>query len=277
MKQDCSVESYLRSPADRRFRIRIVRETDSTSGELKREAGNGAPDGLVLIADRQSRGVGRLERPFFSPEGSGLYLSLLLRTPMPAQVLPSVTVSAAVAAAEAAEAVAGEFGEKLRIGIKWVNDLWLDGRKICGILAESRLGQDGSADWTVLGIGMNLFPPAGGFPDWIRDTAGSLFPAEIPGIRNRIAGEFLNRLGNYLEKLPETCPMSSYRSRSILDGKRIRVAPVSREGETIPALALGIGPDGGLAVRFEDGSETVLHVGEVTRIIREQENEEENR
>ena len=123
------VEKYLKTQS---LSIRVVDEVDSTNSVLKRMAAEGAPQGSVLIAERQSAGRGRMGRSFYSPPGTGLYMSLLLRPCMEAQRATLVTTSAAVAVAEAIERLAGEAAQ-----IKWVNDVLFHGRKVCGILTEA--------------------------------------------------------------------------------------------------------------------------------------------
>ena len=134
------------------FPLTVCDCVTSTNDLLRAAAAEGAPEFTVIAAQRQTAGRGRQGRAFFSPPQTGLYLSMLLRPDMPAEDALRVTPMAAAAAARAAEQCAGR-----PVQIKWVNDLLLDGRKICGILAEAQFSaQTGKPDFIVLGIGINL-------------------------------------------------------------------------------------------------------------------------
>ena len=125
------VRRLLTGPA-RRCAIDVQDSVTSTNTLLKQIAEHGGAEGMVLIAHQQTQGKGRLGRAFFSPKGTGLYLSVLLRPRFSAEEALSITTAAAVAAAQAIDAVTGEHAQ-----IKWVNDVYLRGRKVCGILTEA--------------------------------------------------------------------------------------------------------------------------------------------
>ena len=146
------IVSQLNNPQYERGLI-LGDSADSTNLKVKEMAQRGAAEGVTLIVDRQTAGRGRLGRQFHSPEG-GLYLSTLLR---PAYA-EGITCRAAVAAARAIESLCD-----LRVDIKWVNDLYVNGRKVAGILAEGILDADGALTAVVLGIGINV--GATDFPD----------------------------------------------------------------------------------------------------------------
>ena len=131
-------------------RLHCVAETGSTNDDLKAMAKDGAPHGTVLIAGTQSGGHGRMGRSFHSPEGKGMYLSVILRPGCNPNELMHLTCAAAVAACDAVERSCG-----LRPGIKWINDLTLAGRKLGGILTELGFGSDGKVSYAVIGIGIN--------------------------------------------------------------------------------------------------------------------------
>ena len=139
----------------------------STNTELIEMAKNGAKEGTVLIASEQTAGKGRTGKSFYSPEGSGVYLSILLRPDFKPEDALFLTTIAAVATAKAIESVSDKEAK-----IKWVNDVYLDNKKVCGILTESALSSDmEKLDYAVVGIGINLCPPEGGFPDDIKNIA----------------------------------------------------------------------------------------------------------
>lgn len=148
--------------------VLVLDTVDSTNTRLKREYAARKPDGFTLIARRQTAGRGRLGRTFASPEADGLYLSVLLRPSLPPEQINFITTAAAVAVCRAIESVAG-----FQPGIKWVNDILMQGRKLCGILVEAGFTGGGTLDYAVLGIGVNLrFDPAA-HPE-LRDIAGGL-------------------------------------------------------------------------------------------------------
>lgn len=249
----------------------IIKEASlpSTSAALKTLAREGAPEGTVLIAEQQTAGYGRFERAFFSPRGTGLYMSLLLRPAFSPVYAPWMTVAAAVAVAEAIEAVSGRRAE-----IKWVNDIYLDGGKAAGILTESALSADGALAYAVLGIGVDVFPPEEGFPETL-SQARAVFPSEFghdrAAVRDALAEAILARFASLYAALPETPFLESYRRRSLLTGKRVRVFDALTDAERAEtgreALVTGIGEDASLLVRYGDGTEAALRAGEVTLFL----------
>lgn len=240
--------------SERQWRIRHVAQVASTNTELKNMALSGAPDGTVLIADEQSHGHGRLGRVFCSPRG-GLYMSLLLRHTAAVGTSPLWTVAAATAAAEGCEALCGR-----PIGIKWVNDLFLDGRKVCGILAEAMTDPATGEMCTVVGFGVNITPPDGGFPAAVADVAGTLCTAAPRDARDRLAADILARFAAHTARLSARTFLEGYRARSILTGRTITFL---ENGEKRVALVHGVEDNGGLIVTVGD-TRRVLTAGEVT-------------
>ena len=148
--------------------IQVFSELDSTNQYLKELAKEGAKAGTVIIANKQSAGRGRLGRSFFSPEGTGIYMSILLRPEMELQKSVRITSMAAVAVARAIERVSG-----IEAKIKWVNDIFLNGKKVCGILTESGINAiTGTLEYAVLGIGINVGTIQ--FPEELKDIATSI-------------------------------------------------------------------------------------------------------
>ncbi len=236
------------------WRIHRVEETDSTNTQLKRMATVGAPEGTVLIADRQTDGHGRMGRTFHSP-GGGLYMSVLLRRPMAEGVSPLWTVAAAVAAAEACEQLCGE-----AVGIKWVNDLYLNERKVCGILAESMTDLATETMCTVVGFGVNITPPPHGFAAEIAHTAGALCTVAPPDARDRLAETLLSHFAAYAADLEARTFLDGYRARSVLCG---RTVTFYENGVPHIVAVQGVDDNGGLVVE-EGGVIRVLAAGEVT-------------
>ena len=254
---EAGIRRYLRHQA---LELRVLGEIGSTNAELKRLAEAGAPEGLALIAEAQTQGRGRLGRSFYSPGQSGLYLSLLLRPHVRDFSPGALTACAAVAVAEAIEVVTG-----LHTQIKWVNDLLLDGKKVCGILTEGALDcESGQLRYAVLGVGVNVCAPAGGFPEPLQEIAGALY-ADGSGaaLRCRLAAEIFDRLWDFYTKLPETGDfLTAYRARCSLLGKPIHIlAPDAPPQE---ATALAVEPDFSLLVELPDGTRQALRSGEVS-------------
>ena len=225
------------------YTVTVTEEIPSTNTALKERAD--APEGTTLIAVRQTGGRGRLGRQFHSPAG-GLYLSTLLR---PDDAV-GVTCRAAVAAARAVENLCGA-----KIDIKWVNDLYLNGRKVAGILAEGVFAPDGTLSAVVLGIGINV--GATTFPDDLQSIATSLGNEGFCLTREDVAAAFLNEL---CTALTDPNAMEEYRRRNLVVGREVTVL---RGGETYSAVAQSITDDGHLVVRTAHGMVT-LSSGEVS-------------
>lgn len=258
-EKDILTEARLRKylPADTPVSaLRVVDEIPSTNTALCALAREGAPHGTVLIAASQTAGRGRRGRSFFSPDGTGLYISVLLRPTIPAARAVRITTAAAVAAAEAIADTVG-----VQTQIKWVNDLYLDGRKVAGILTESALGADGNLAYAVLGIGINIVPPAGGFPAEIADIAGAILPAPAEDCRARLAASFLSQFFRRYGEIAQEVPayMEEYRRRCFVIGRRVEVL---RGEERYGADAISVDDDAGLVVRRDDGTREVLSSGE---------------
>ena len=241
------------------LRLQVVPVISSTNTVLKRMAEEGAEEGLCLIAEEQTAGKGRMGRSFYSPAGSGLYMSVLLQPMLKAADAVNITACAAVAVAEAIESLAA-----VQAQIKWVNDVYVEGRKVCGILTEASLDSGTAAvNYLVVGIGINIRPPEGGFPADLQKIAGSVFgEEEIPGLRCRLAAAVLDRLLGYYEHLQEKPWLEEYRKRSLVTGKEIRVLMPGKEPEN--GTAIGIGDDFSLLVQMEDGTLRRLNSGEVS-------------
>ncbi len=238
--------------------VRAFETLDSTNNELKKLAAAGAPEGTVVIANEQTSGRGRLGRSFASAPGAGIYMSLLLRPEGGAGCAASLTAVCAVAVSRAIEKVCG-----VPVDIKWINDLYLSGRKICGILCESAVKQDGCL-YTVAGIGLNVTTRTEDFPPELRDKAGSLYTQtgmtyERGALIAAILAE-LDALYTSWQAEPGVC-LKEYRKRCIVLGAPVTV--ISPEGE-YEAAAEDISPDYGLVVRLHDGRRRTLHSGEIS-------------
>lgn len=243
----------------------IVFDTlSSTNTYAKELAAKGAANGTIVIAEYQTGGKGRLGRRFESPSGVGLYMSVIIRPVFDISLAPMITSAAAVAAAEAVEKLCGA-----DICIKWVNDLYLNGRKICGILTEAALNPNlRKLDYAVIGIGINVRKCE--FPDEIKDIATSI-EAETGKIidRNKLCGEILSRLEYYIMNIEKKSHLGEYRRRELLTGNHITA---NTGGEAVEGYAVGIDDNANLILRLSDGSEKSLVSGEANlcRIKRRQ-------
>ena len=246
-----------REPGMEGIEIDLRGEVTSTNTVLKELAEQGRPEGLVLIAQSQVKGKGRLGRSFYSPQGQGLYMSILLRPELPAEDSLAITTAAAVAVAEAVSRVTGR-----QAMIKWVNDVYLEGRKICGILTEAAIDfENGKLNYAVLGIGVNILEPPGGFPPEISETAGALYREEAPAdTRTRLAAEILNCFFGFYRALPEHSYMDAYKKLSLLTGLEITF---QQGQETWEGTVLGIDNEARLVVRLDSGEEKAFSAGEV--------------
>ena len=254
-----SEEGIRRHLRHQELKLRVYRSITSTNTMLKTLAAEGAPSGLALIAGEQTAGRGRMGRSFYSPPGTGLYLSLLLRPAMRAEEAVCLTACAAVAVAETLEDLSGR-----ETCIKWVNDVIMDGRKVCGILTEAGVDcENGMMNYVIIGSGVNLRAPEGGFPAELRSIAGAAFEAEeIPELRCRMAAGILDRLMEYAAEPAAPGVFAAYRRRSLVLGQAINILTPGRE--PVPAVALDLMEDYSLLVRYADGSTGRLNSGEVS-------------
>ena len=248
------VRLFLR---DKSLNLVVERELQSTNLTAKQLAAEGAPHGTLVVADFQTAGHGRRGRSFASPPGTGLYLSMVLRSALPMQSAVLITSAAAVAVCRAVESTAGKC-----LDIKWVNDLFYQGKKCCGILTEAAADMEtGGVDYLVVGIGLNLLPPTGGWPEELADIATAIFaPGEHVG-RCRIAAAIADELLALCAALPDTSFMQDYRARNLGPGRDVAIL---QNGERRAAHALAITDDGHLLVRLPDGSQEELSFGEVS-------------
>ena len=249
------IEKHLDCPG---LRLRYEEELSSTNTALKELGNHGEPAGLALVAGRQTAGRGRMGRSFYSPEDTGVYLSLLLRPALPAAEATKITACAAVAVAETLEELSGRPAQ-----IKWVNDVFLEGKKVCGILTEASLDcESGQLSYAVVGVGVNALEPAGGFPEELREVAGAVFQERtLPELRCRIAAGILNRLWRYCGGDQFRDCFAAYRDRSLVLGRQVELLSPGREPES--ARVLDLEPDYALRVRLADGAERSVRSGEV--------------
>lgn len=235
-------------PPDSLFsgKIRVEGCVDSTNTRLKAAAAAGAPTGSVLIAEEQTGGRGTHGRAFQSPRGEGLYLSVLLRPRLTRlEDLLTLTGWVGVAARDAVERACGA-----PVRIKWLNDLYLNDRKLCGILTElSFLGESGEPDYVVAGMGVNMSQTAETFrAQGLGDIATSLALEGFPVEPNRLAVCLLTELDNMVRGFPDRRAdyLERYRIHCVTLGRR-----VSFEGPDGPRTGTAAGVDSRFALQVE--------------------------
>ncbi len=242
-------------PAGHTPPVSYYEELGSTNIEARRLAREGAPHGTAVIAERQTAGRGRLGRSFFSPGGAGVYLSMVLRPGLSAADTALVTPAAAVATARAISRAAG-----VEVGVKWVNDLYYAGKKLCGILAEAPLGADGRPEFVVIGIGVNVLDAS--FPPALSGVATSLESAGARGTdRAALAAAIITEMLALCGELGERTFLEEYRARScVLD----RPVMLVRGEERREAYAVGIDDEARLLVRLSGGKMETIGAGEIS-------------
>ena len=235
--------------------VQVYDTLESSNRTAKLLALDGAPHGTLVLTAHQSAGRGRLGRVFESPAGKGVYLSVLLRPAVPAASAQAATIGAAVAVCRAVQELCG-----LELGIKWVNDLYYQGKKVCGILTEAGTDlESGRLEWLVVGIGLNLTATAADWPPELAEKAGSLYPGgPAPVSRAALAGAIARQL---LALCPAFDCLDEYRARCFVPGHWVTVCTVT---ETYAAKALAIDEEGRLVVQRENGRSQALRCGEVT-------------
>lgn len=244
--------------------IEVFREVDSTNTYARLKAAAGAPHGLVVAADSQTAGKGRLGRSFYSPGQTGLYFSVVLHPQYGYGDSLLLTAAAAVSVCDSIRELYGYTPE-----IKWVNDIFWQGKKICGILCEA-LGdfESGMVESVIVGIGINCTTAR--FPEELKDTAGALGTPQAG--RSRLAARITAHLLDWQENLLDERLIEEYRGLNFLLGEPIRY----RMGNTwCRARAVDINRRGNLVIEEENGQRRVLSSGEVVQVRQWEEPKEE--
>lgn len=241
----------------------------STNDRAIELAKDGAPEGIVVLARQQNAGRGRHGRSWVSPRDSGIFLSIILRPKIDLASMPLLSFAGGVAAAQAINNVAG-----LRIGLKWVNDLVHDGKKLGGILAEMPGAQEtakyANDGWVlpqavVIGFGINLDIPINCIPDEIKDRVSSLDQiSKAPVNANQLIAELLNSFEEQYNNLRYNAGeivLNDWKSWSVTLGKRVKA---NSGNDVLEGIASGITDSGALLLQTDDGIQHILHAGELS-------------
>lgn len=239
------------------YDIDVVNTISSTNDEMKSRALKGEKEGSVLVALSQTGGKGRLGRKFFSPQNTGLYMSVILKPELEPNDAVLITTAAAVATSKAIDEVSGK-----KSAIKWVNDIYIDNKKVCGILTEAGFNKNfDKLDYAVLGIGVNVYAPECGFPEDIQNIADAVFTKSQSDMRSVLCAKILDKFYEVYKKLDSKTYVEEYINRSCVVGKEIKVI---QNGIETDALCTGIDENCRLKVKYPDGTEEHLSTGEIS-------------
>lgn len=241
------------SDAHKDINVISYKEVDSTNNEAKRLVASGFNHTALIVAEAQTAGRGRQGRSFYSPEHTGIYMTLVIQPQINMFDAVSITTAAAVAVVRAIKKLTDK-----TLQIKWVNDIYLDGKKLCGILTEAVTDfESGMTQNVVIGIGMNISTAY--FPDDIAKTAVSLNLNSIT--RNRLIAGIADEVLNVSDNLSDKSYLREYRECSLVLGKHITY---SKNGIIYHAIATAIDDTGGLVVMRDNGETEELRSGEIS-------------
>lgn len=247
--------------------IKVFDSLDSTNLEAKRSTDMLTTHGTTIIADSQTQGRGRLGRSFYSPGETGIYMTMVLDAKEDMSQTVLMTTAASVAVCRAIKAVCN-----LECQIKWVNDIYLEGKKICGILTEAITDADtGMISHIALGIGVNCHMPKDGFPSDIEGKAGFIGLRHAED-REKLIAEIISQVLSLYSNIETREFIEEYKERSLVIGKEVKVFKHYQEGQSpdydtdggVVATVMDIDQNGGLLVRYADGQIETLNTGEIS-------------
>ena len=242
------------------FNVIVYGTIGSTNTEARRLLEEGYEPPFLLVSEEQTAGRGRLGRSFYSPADTGIYMSFLIKPEFDITHAGLITTAAATAVVAAIKKLTGMDAE-----IKWVNDVFFNGKKICGILTEAVSDfESGQIQYLVVGIGINCSTKK--FPKELAGTGGSLTEENEPFFRNALVAEVINHFIPLTYHLEEREFLPYYREHSMVIGKKITVyrGGLDSNSEGQLATAEGIDDNGGLMVRYGDGTKEALATGEIS-------------
>ncbi|MDY5730243.1 MAG: biotin--[acetyl-CoA-carboxylase] ligase [Eubacteriales bacterium] len=254
--KDVLSQSCLQAESRGKYQFTVKPSSPSTNEELRAMA-NECKEGTILLANMQSKGKGRMGRSFFSPGDSGIYMSILLKPQMEASCASSLTALCAVAVSEAVAQVLG-----VETQIKWVNDLYYQNKKVCGILCEASYNmENASLDYVVVGIGINLYAPKENFPAELQSIAGALRTEQVLGLKNKLVLAIANAFFAEYENFHNSDFQARYKARCFVLGRDITV---HKAGQAMLAKALDINEQCALLVEYSNGMQEFLNAGEIS-------------
>lgn len=239
------------------FDINCYESVSSTNLIAKEKAQQGVNEGYIVIADYQTQGRGRLGRSFFSPSDTGIYFSIVLKPEIKIENALLITTCTAVAVAYAIESVCNK-----KADIKWVNDIFINEKKVSGILAESAVNPTNNLpEYIILGIGINVYNPDDGFPSEISDTAGYLLDNRKKDIKNKLIAKVLENFWYYYKNLDKKEFLNEYKKRNLAIGKNITIISPNHKKD---ARCIGMDDNFRLMVEFENGEKDLISTGEIS-------------
>lgn len=249
----------LLSKNNKHKNIKYIETVDSTNTLAKKIIIENTEFPDVIIANTQTDGRGRLGRSFYSPENKGIYCSFILEPFIKIENSILVTVAASVAVSKAIEKITGRCTQ-----IKWINDIYLDNKKVSGILTEAVTNfETGMIDKIVLGVGINFKMEKDSFPEDISGIATSIYTDSTQGItRNQLVSQLILEIDDCIGNIEDKSIIDYYIEKSLVIGKNINISILGKN-ESIPGKAVNIDKNGFLIVETENGLIT-LNSGEVS-------------
>ncbi|PID82463.1 MAG: biotin--[acetyl-CoA-carboxylase] ligase [Clostridiales bacterium] len=249
------VNYYL--PRSLHYDVDYFDEIDSTNTYMKKIALEGIRGRKIVASSYQTSGRGRRGKSFLSPKGTGLYFSILLGDKLEYIDSKMITVLFALCVSETLDELSGK-----KTGIKWVNDIYLNEKKVCGILSEASFDiESGGLEWIVVGIGINVYLPKKGFDPSIENLAGYIFEHPEHDVFNKIISSVVSRYHDYRENLSTAEIVDRYISKSILKDKKVKIL---QNKEEYDATVEGIDRNCNLIVVRDNGKKEILSSGEVS-------------
>ena len=251
-----SISKYL---TNKNFQIEVFETIDSTNDYLKKKAESGEKEGYIVISQEQTKGKGRMGKNFYSPSNKGIYMSILLKPNIHASKALYITTAAAVSVSKAIDILSHN-----ESSIKWVNDIFVDDKKVCGILTEGSFDLEGGGmNYAILGIGLNLISPESGYPKELENIAGNIFDKNnLPfDYINKIIGEIINNFFYYYKNLEDKEFLEEYKKKSFILNKEILIL---QNDKTEKAIALDIDEEFRLKVKKENNDIVYLSSGDVS-------------
>ena len=239
-------------------KVVIFDEIDSTNNYLKNLAKDKSQNNILVVANYQTNGRGRLGRTFISDKSNGIYMSLLVRPNISINDAKKITCLTAVSINNAINELTG-----LNSKIKWVNDIYINNKKVCGILTEAQTSiEEGIIDYVVIGIGINVYKRE--FDESIKNIATSLEDEGAIISRNELIIQIIKYIDKYLNDFTNDIYMKEYQNSSCIVGKEVEL---NIRGNTFTATVLKINDEGELVVRTLDNEELTVYSGEITRLV----------